>query len=146
MEGFLESFIYLLITIVILVLSMRKKKPVQPVPDDEVTGQDDPFSDLFRDEDKEGDYVPEPQTVSHAGSTEDAGEEPTPWMSHQEAQDMLMDADAVIKEAAENNPIAEFEGQVEEDAYGFGLIKEGGIDFDLKKAVIYSEIIERRSF
>ena len=146
MEGFLESFIYLLITIVILVLSMRKKKPVQPLPDDEVTGQDDPFSDLFSDEDGEDDYVPVPQVVPSAGSTEDAGEKPTPWMSQQEAQDMLMDADAVIKEAAENNPIAEFEGQVEEDAYGFGLIKEGGIDFDLKKAVIYSEIIERRSF
>jgi hypothetical protein len=131
---------------VILVLSMRKKKPLQTVSDDETTGQEDPFSDLFRDENDEDDYVAEHQTITPAGPIEDAGEKSTPWMSQQEAQKMLMDADAVIKEAAENNPIAEFEGQVEDDAYGFSVVNEGGIDFDLKKAVIYSEIIERRSF
>jgi hypothetical protein len=67
-------------------------------------------------------------------------------MTETEAQDMLMDADAVIKEAAENNPIAELEGKVEDDAYSIDVAKDKGILFDLRKAVIYSEILEKRTF
>lgn len=141
MEGFMESFIYLLITVVILVLSMRKKKQVKPLSDEE-TQQDHPFSELFKDEeDKEYDNMPQPAAVSVETRTGSI-----PWVSESEAKKMVMDADAVIREAAENNPIAQLEGQLGEDAYDLTRSVESGIDFDLKKAVIYSEIIERKTF
>ncbi len=144
MEGFLESFIYLFITIVILVLSLRKKKPAQPLPDEEPQSGD-PFSELFRDEEDE-EYEPEIQPATATGKDEGDTVQSTPWMSESDARDMVIDADAVIREAAENNPIAEFEGRLEEDAYGIGTGIDEGIPFDLKKAVIYSVIIERRAF
>ncbi len=141
MEGFMESFIYLLITVVILVLSMRKKKQVKPLSDEE-TQQDHPFSELFKDEeDKEYDNMPQPAAVSVETRTGSI-----PWVSESEAKKMVMDADAVIREAAENNPIAQLEGQLGEDAYDLTRSVDSGIDFDLKKAVIYSEIIERKTF
>lgn len=144
MDGFLESFIYLLITIVILVLSMRKKKPVEP-ESEESTQSADPFSELFKDDEEyEEEYRPDlqPATATDPGNS---GQE-SPWMSNAEASDMLMDADAIMKEAEQNNPIAKFEGDVKEDAYGIGLSDHEGIPFDLKKAVIYSEILDRRIF
>lgn len=144
MEGFLESFLYLFITIVILVLSMRKKKPAQPLPDEE-TQSDDPFAELFRDEEDE-DYEPERQLATVTGTEGDDKAQSTPWMSESDARDMVIDADAVIREAATNNPIAEYEGRLEEDAYEIGSGNDEGIPFDLKKAVIYSVIIERRAF
>lgn len=137
----MESFIYLLITVVILVLSMRKKKQVKPLSDEE-TQQDHPFSELFKDEeDKEYDNMPQPAAVSVETRTGSI-----PWVSESEAKKMVMDADAVIREAAENNPIAQLEGQLGEDAYDLTRSVDSGIDFDLKKAVIYSEIIERKTF
>ena len=144
MEGFMESFIYLLITIVILVLSMRKRKPAQPVSEEE-TRSGDPFTELFRDEEDE-DYDPEIRPATVSGQQPDESDRSNPWMTETEAQDMLMDADAVIKEAAENNPIAELEGKVEDDAYSIDVAKDKGIPFDLRKAVIYSEILEKRTF
>ncbi len=148
MEGFLESFIYVLITIVILVLSMRKKKPVQQSPEEEERPGDQ-LSEMFEDQDQ---YEEESETA--AGPAMVTAEEGAPggksvqWMSDAEAKDMLMDADAVMKEAADNNPIAEFEGEVEQvydDAYSTGSSEGGGISFDLKKAVIYYEILDRRT-
>ena len=145
MEGFTESFIYLLITIVILVLSMRKRKPAQPVSEEEKSPPGDPFSELFKDEDDE-DYEPEIQPSTISGKQAGGSGQSNPWMTETEAQDMLMDADAIIKEAAENNPIAELEGKVEEDAYSIDIEESKGISFDLRKAVIYSEILGRRTF
>jgi hypothetical protein len=143
MEGYLESFLYLLITIVILVLSLRKKKPVHPEgregeEGEEVPRTSDPFSDMFRDEEEEEEYDDEPQPVK----------ESSPWVSDKEAQRLLIDADQVMKEAAENNPIAELEGLVVKDAYELDQpeSQDQGISFDLKKAVIYYEILEKRTF
>ncbi len=150
MEGFFETFIYLIITIVILVLSLRKKKkPVQESVDEERPG--DPLSDLFSDEDEqEEEYqpAPKPATVQAEGSSA-SDSRPVQWISNAEAKEMLMDADEVMKEAAENNPIAEFEGEVEsvqDDAYNADKDEKEGIAFDLKKAVIYSEILSRRTY
>jgi hypothetical protein len=143
MEGFMESFIYLLITIVILVLSMRKRKPAQPVSEEE-TPPGDPFSELFNDENDE-DYGPEIQPSTVSGQQSDGSGQPNPWMTETEAQDMLMDADAIMKEAAENNLIAELEGKVEGDAYSIDIDEDKEIPFDLRKAVIYSEILGRRT-
>ncbi|MFO7923949.1 MAG: hypothetical protein R6U58_09680 [Bacteroidales bacterium] len=142
MEGFLETFIYLLITIVILVLSMRKKKPVKTVSEDE-NAAEDPFTGIFND-DEEEEYNQTPRPVTVTEKETQSQEKITPWMSETEADDMLMDADSVMKEAADNNPIAEYEGEVE-DAYSLGADDEG-IPFDLKKAVIYSEVLNRRTF
>ncbi len=150
MEGFFESFIYLLITIVILVLSMRKKKPVEQAPEEEAQ-PGDPFSDVFGDEDEDieaAETVPGPVT-SGARKEEPAGGKSVQWMSEAEAKEMLMDADAVMKEAAANNPIARLEGRVEqvyEDAYNVGGPEGGGVPFNLRKAVIYYEILDRRTF
>lgn len=149
MEEFIEIFIYLLITIVILVLSMRKKKTVEP-ESEESSQTGDPFSELFKeDAEYEEDYGkgPQPATVSNqeVQPAKASGQE-SPWMSKTEASDMLMDSDAVIKEAKENNPIAQYEGKVKEDAYGIGMSYEEGIPFDLKKAVIYSEILNRKIY
>ncbi len=144
MEGFLESFIYLLITIVILVLSMRNKKKVEP-EGEESSAPEHPFSDLFGDEGEEDDNVTlQPETLQEEHV--DQLEKPSPWMSETDARSMVMDADQIIKEAAENNPIARLEGEVEDDVYGIGHSDDGGISFDLKKAVIYSEIIQRKVF
>ncbi|MGF1586882.1 MAG: hypothetical protein ACFCUM_16285 [Bacteroidales bacterium] len=163
MEGFIESFIYLLITIVILVLSMKKKKQVNLPESEEEDRPGDPFSDLFRDEPEveEVDSEYRPATVSgRSGGTAEEyttwmtdepaqeqmeAEETNPWMTETEAKKMVMDADAVLKEASENNPIADMEGQID-DAYHIGISDDSLIKFDLKKAVIYSEIIERRVF
>ncbi len=150
MEGFFESFIYLLITIVILVLSMRKRKPVQQSPEEEER-PGDPLSEMFEDHDE---YEEEAETAARPAMVT-ADEEDAPkgksvqWMTDSEAREMLMDADAVMKEAAGNNPIAELEGKVEnvyDDAYSTGSSEGGGIPFDLKKAVIYYEILDRRTF
>ena len=141
----MESFIYLLITIVILVLSMRKRKPAKPVSEEEETRPGDPFSELFKDEDDE-DYEPEIQSSTVSGQQAVESGQPNPWMTDTEAQDMLMDADAVMKEAAENNPIAELEGKVEDDAYSIDIDESKGIPFDLRKAVIYSEILGKRTY
>ncbi|TVR74943.1 MAG: hypothetical protein EA408_01360 [Marinilabiliales bacterium] len=148
MEGFFETFIYLIITVVILVLSMRKKKQPVQAPEDE-EGPGDPLSELFSDEDEQEEYqpAPEPATVQAESSSASDGR-PVQWMSDAEAKEMLMDAEAVMKEAAENNPIAEFEGQtepVEDDAYDTGSYEKEGVSFNLKKAVIYSEILGRRT-
>jgi hypothetical protein len=164
MEGFIESFIYLLITIVILVLSMRKKTQVNlPESEEEEDRPGDPFSDLFRDEpEEEGDdseYRPARVPARSGEATEEYAawmtEEPAredneyesanPWMTESEAGKMVMDADAVLREASENNPIAEMEGQID-DAYHIGISDGTPTKFDLKKAVIYSEILERRVF
>lgn len=145
MDGYLESFIYLLITIVILVLSMRKKKPVQPPVSDESTESGDPFTELFKDYDEEDEYDEEPRPVTGPESFQAEENESTPWMTESEARDMVMDADAVLKEASDNNPIADYEGEVK-DAYEADTDLDKGIPFDLKKAVIYSEILEKRSF
>ena len=140
----METFIYLLITIVILVLSMRKKKPVEPVGE-ETTSSPDPFSDLFREDDDSDVFIPETKQVTQAPPADPYQNQAGPWMSEVEAQDMVIDAEAVMKEAAENNPIAQFEGQLEEFSYEIEVSQDKGVPFDLKKAVIYSEILERRT-
>ncbi len=148
MEGFLESFLYLLITIVILVLSMRKKKPVESETE-EAPQSGDPFSDIFGEEEPEEQERDEQEEQAQPAMVspyqDEEQEKSIPWMSETDAKDSLMDVDQVMKEAAENNPIARYEGQVESDAYTVGL-EDDQIRFDLKKAVIYSEILERRSF
>lgn len=143
MEGFLEVFIYLLITIVILVLSMRRKKVMQPPGKDEDRPGGNPFSELFKDPEKEYDIDHEPVTISRKKET--VTEEPSPWMSESEARDMVINTDAIIKEAADN-PIAQREGRVADDVYGVEAEEDKGIDFDLKKAVIHSVILERRTY
>ena len=150
MEGFFETFVYLLITIVILVLSLRKKKQQSPAPAEEEK-QESPFKDLFADEEEpDEDYEPVPQPASATSGAEAKQEErPVQWMSDDEAKALVMDADAVMKEAAENNPIADYEGEpehVQDDAYSVGDRRREGIAFDLRKAVIYSEILGRRTF
>jgi hypothetical protein len=153
MEGFMESFIYLLITIVILVLSMRKKKMVQEPEEmgEERTG--DPFRDLFRDDDEEEELSQEehpwnePAEQPNPWMNEPAmKEEPNPWMTDSEVKNLVLDSDAIMREASENNPIAKLEGATEDDAYEIGLNNDQGVAFDLKKAVIYSEILEKRTF
>ncbi len=143
----MESFIYLLITVVILVLSLRKKKPVEP-GSEESSQTGDPFSELFKeDEELEKEYRTESQPATVTSHKTYDSKQESPWMSDTEAREMLIDTDAIMKEAKENNPIAQFEGQVKTDAYGIGMVDpEGGIPFDLKKAVIYSEILNRRVF
>jgi hypothetical protein len=163
MEGFIESFIYLLITIVILVLSMKKKKQVNLPGSEDSDRPGDPFSDLFRDEpeEEEDESVYRPAKVPSGDIKEEythwmteeplqedqAGgyEETNPWMTESEAAKMVIDSDAVLREASENNPIAEMEGQID-DAYHISIAVDSQYKFDLKKAVIYSEILERRVF
>jgi len=144
MEGFLESFIYLLITIVILVLSIRKKKAAQPPVSDESIEPEDPYREIFRDYDEEDEYDEGSRPEVAAASYEAEENEPSPWVTESEARDMVMNTDAVLKEAADN-PFAEHEGEIK-DVYNTETADEKGISFDLKKAVIYSAIIERRSF
>lgn len=163
MEGFTESFIYLLITIVILVLSMRKKKQVNLPESEEEDRPGDPFSDLFKVEPEEEEDDSEYRRATVSGKSGETAEEYTtwmtdepahkqkevegsnPWMTEAEAEKLVIDADAVLREASENNPIAEMDGQID-DAYHIGTSDDSQIKFDLKKAVIYSEIIERRVF
>ena len=142
MEGYLESFLYLLITIVILIFSMRKKRQVE-TEGEEAPGSGDPFQEIIYDEDQE-EYETQPAGASQGLGT--VQEKSTPWMSEKEAGKLLMDADQVMKEAADNNPIAAYEGKTEQDAYGISLPGDEGIPFDLKRAVIYSEILNRRQF
>ena len=124
---------------------MRKRKSAQPVAEEEETQPGDPFRELFNDEEDEGsDPEIQPSTVS--GRQAGDSEQPNPWMTETEAQDMLMDADAIMKEAADNNPIADLEGKVEEDAYSIDVGESKGIPFDLRRAVVYSEILGRRTF
>jgi hypothetical protein len=144
MEGFLESFLYLLITIIILVLSMRKKKSVQQ-EHEEHPHQGDPFDGLFGDEEHEdNDIGAEPakpykeKVFSHEPSS--------PWISEADRVRSHLDADQVMREAAENNPIAMQENEVQKDHYDLDYSDNDGISFDLRKAVIYSEIIEKRIF
>ncbi len=139
MEGLFESLIYLIIAVVILVLSMRKKRPDQ-VKDKEDAGTTGMPEDIFKDE-EEYDVKPQPVTA-----TERAQGESVSWMSESEARDKLMDSDEVLKEASENNPIAQFESQSKADAYGINQPEDREITFDLKRAVIYKEILERRTF
>jgi hypothetical protein len=145
MEGFLESFLYLLITIVILVLSMRKKKPVQHETE-ETPQQGDPFSGLFGDEEDHEEYNAEPQPAAVSQEYDGDRERPSPWISKADASKSLLDAEQVLREAEENNPIAQYESAGHDDVYEIGYSVDNGIRFDLKKAVIYSEIIERRIF
>jgi hypothetical protein len=127
---------------VILIFSMRKKRQVE-TEGEEAPGSGDPFQEIIYDEDQE-EYETRPAAVSEGRGT--VQEKATPWMSEKEAGKWLMDADQVMKEAADNNPIATHEGKTEEDAYGISLPGEEGIPFDLKRAVIYSEILNRRQF
>jgi hypothetical protein len=144
MEGFLESFLYLLITIIILVLSMRKKKPVEEEAQE--TRTDDPFRDIFAEQEEE-EYEDEteghPEVVPQEYRKQP--EAAVTWMTESDAKDSLMDADQIMKEATDNNPIAR-EDIAEIDAYGVGETEDSGIRFNLKKAVIYSVILERKTF
>jgi 16S rRNA C967 or C1407 C5-methylase (RsmB/RsmF family) len=158
MEGFMESFIYLLITVIILVLSMRKKSQVQQPESEPEEQTGDPFRDLFRDEEDEaeeyrGEHHPATMADRHKEAFPETGswiieekEETNPWMTDAEVRQMTIDADEVMREAAGNNPIAELEGKVAYDAYDIEVDDDMNIAFDLKKAVIYSEIIQRRTF
>ena len=121
---------------------MRRKKTVETVSEEEQR-DNDPFSEVFGEESHE-EYESEqrPATSTYTGGDSKAG---TPWMSEAEAKDLLMDASKVMEEAEDNNPIALYEEEAD-DAYGIGHSSEEGIQFDLKKAVIYSEIINRRVF
>jgi hypothetical protein len=142
MEGYLESFLYLLITIVILIFSMRKKRQVE-TEDEEAPVSGDHYQEIIYDEDPE-EYETRPAVASQGRETMQA--KSSPWMSEKEAGKLLIDADQVMKEAADNNPIAAYEGKTEEDAYGISLPGDEGIPFDLKRAVIYSEVLNRRQF
>ncbi len=144
MEGFLESFLYLLITIIILVLSMRKKKPVGEEAQESRT--DDPFRDIFAEQEEE-EYDAEAEGHPEAVQQEyrKQPEASVTWMTESDAKDSLMDADRIMKEASDNNPIAR-EDIAEIDAYGIGETEDSGIRFNLKKAVIYSVILERKAF
>jgi hypothetical protein len=144
MEGFLESFLYLLITIVILVLSMRKKKPVDPETG-EAPRPGDPFSEIFGTDHQE-EYEEAPPPLMVADDLQNGTGTHTSWMSEAERKRSILDFDQILKEAAENNPIALQEGGIAGDAYGLDNPDYEQIHFDLKKAVIYSEIIERRVF
>ena len=146
MEGFLESFLYLLITIVILVLSMRKRKTTETVTEEDNHRDNDPFSEVFGDESQE-EYEPEPRPVTASRKAIPGQGNDDPWMTEAEAKKLSMDAGKMMQEAADDNPIARHEVVTEDDIYGIGHSGEDdGITFDLKKAVIYSEILNRREF
>ena len=140
----MESFLYLLITIVILVLSLRKKKPVDPEID-KAPRPGDPFAELFGTEEPE-DYEKATQPLTVTDNLQNGSETYASRMSEAEVKKSVMDFDKVLREAAENNPIAHQEGGTDDNAYGLGLSDDEQVHFDLKKAVIYSEIIERRVF
>jgi hypothetical protein len=150
MEGFLESFLYLLITIIILVLSMRKKKPVGHMEESQETGTNDPFRDIFKQREEE-EYETEEEKVSEYHREEieqeyrDRHEKKVQWMTESDAKDSRIDMDRIMKEASDNNPIAA-EGIEESEIYGGDVTEDTGIRIDLKKAVIHSIILEKKTF
>jgi hypothetical protein len=148
MEGFMESFLYLLITIIILVLSMRKKKPVEHMEEPKETG--DPFRDIFKkmedDEyEAEEENVAEYRKESIQQEYREQHEAKVHWMTESDAKDSRMDMDRIMKEASEYNPIAT-SGISDSEIYGGSAIEDAGKRIDLKKAVIYSIILERKTF
>ncbi len=146
MEGFFESFLYLMIAIVILILSMRGNKKKQESQSDT---REEPYGEpayepVVQDE---TDEYKESGDVMKTGRTTHDDDEKTPWISEKDAQASVMDVDSVLKEA-QTNPIAEQEGLLEsvDDHYNKKKTKKPPIDFDLKKAVVFSSILERREY
>lgn len=146
MEGFFESFLYLIIAIVILILSMkgsRKKQGSQTDTREESHGEPayEPVVQDYPD-----DYKKTGDIMKTAGATQEE-EESTPWISEKNAKASVINVDSVLREA-QSNPIAEQEGQLEslDENYNKKKTRKPPIDFDLKKAVVFSSILERREY
>jgi hypothetical protein len=150
MEGFLESFLYLLVTIIILVLSMRKKKPVGHMEESQETGTNDPFRDIFKQREEEEYETEEGKAAEyHQEDIEkeyrERHEKKVQWLTESDAKQSRLDMDRIMKEASDNNPIASV-GIEESEIYGADLTEDTGIRINLKKAVIHSIILERKTF
>ncbi len=141
MEGLVESLIYLLIAVVVLVMSMKGGKKKEPAVEttEEYPAGDDVYEPAVEKQ--------KPQTVKQPVTSAPKGEKESPWISDKEAKDSVLDAESVLKEA-NTNPIAQKEVQEEDskDHYGENKKKRQVFEFDLKKAVIYNALLDRQEY
>lgn len=143
MEDGVSSILYIIITaIIILVGVLGKKKKPQKIPGssgDGETGGMDFFEKLgFKDEGKEEFFDIEEEKTDEVGDKEQHETSFTPTFENQSDKKAEVTEKVFEEETEKVDAYSEISDEYDND------INEIKDEFDLKKAIIYSEIINRK--
>lgn len=156
MEGFFDNFLYIIITIAVLAFSMlnKKKKTEEARRDTNKKPGSifDSFEEIFSEVPEEEAYIDEEEEILETITPERRAFD-RPDLSKERASDRInpqvlsaFKKPAEVKSTAKSKSQIEEEGMIIDMKYDWDAdeVQHTEIDFDLRNAVIQSEILNRK--
>ena len=156
MEGFFDNFLYIIITIAVLAFSMLNKKKKTEQARQETNKKPgsifDTFEEIFSEVPVEEAYIDEEEEILETATPERRIVD-RPRLSDERASDRINpEVLSAFKTSAEAKSPAKTKSQIEEEGmiidmkydWDSDVEQHTDIDFDLRNAVIQSEVLNRK--